>query len=106
MTITGTNFTEVSAVKFGAANAKGFHVNSESSITAEAPAGSGTVDVTVTTPGGTSSTSSADQFTFVPAPTVSGLSPAEGPEAAGTNVTVSGTNLTGASAVRFGATMR
>jgi uncharacterized membrane protein len=39
-------------------------VNSATSITAVSPKGRGTVDVTVTTPAGTSPTSAADQFTF------------------------------------------
>ena len=39
-------------------------------ITATSPAGTGTVDVTVTTPGGTSATSPADQFTYTAAPAV------------------------------------
>ena len=51
MTITGTNFTGATAVKFGATNAASFTVNSATSITATSPAGSGTVDVTVTTVG-------------------------------------------------------
>ena len=67
--ITGTNFTGTTAVKFGSANAIGFTVNSATQITATAPARSvGTVDITVTTAGGTSATSSADQFTYVAAP--------------------------------------
>ena len=57
---------------------------SATSITATAPAGTGTVDVTVTTPGGTSATSSADQFTYVPAPTVGNVSPTSGPAGATT----------------------
>jgi hypothetical protein len=65
VTITGTELTGASAVKFGATAAASFSVNSESSITAVSPPGTGTVDVTVTTPGGTSATSSADQFTYV-----------------------------------------
>jgi hypothetical protein len=41
--------------------------------------------------------------TFVPAaPTVTGVNPATGPAAGGTSVTITGTNLTGASAVDFG----
>jgi hypothetical protein len=44
-------------------------VNSETSITAVSPAGAGTVDVTVTTPGGTSETSAPDKFSYV-APTL------------------------------------
>lgn len=67
--ITGTSFTAATAVKFGSTNATGFTVNSDTQITATSPAGSaGTVDVTVTTAGGTSATISADQFTFVGSP--------------------------------------
>ena len=39
----------------------------DTTITADSPAGTGTVDVTVTTPGGTSATSAADQFTYIAA---------------------------------------
>ena len=41
-----------------------FEVDSETEITAVAPAGTGTVDVTVQTTGGTSPTSSADLFAY------------------------------------------
>ena len=63
------------------------------------------MNVTVTTPNGTSARRRAsDQFTYnAPAlPTVTGVSPTSGPAAGGTSVTVSGTNLTGATAVDFG----
>jgi hypothetical protein len=104
-TITGTNLTGATAVKFGATNATSFTVNSATSITATAPAGAGTVDVTVTTAGGTSPASPADQFTYVlPVPTVTSASPNTGPTAGGTAVTISGTNFTGATSVKFGAT--
>lgn len=66
VTITGTSFTGATAVDFGANAAKSFEVQSETSITAESPAGTGTVDVTVTTAEGTSATGSSDQFTYVP----------------------------------------
>ncbi|MGC8201002.1 IPT/TIG domain-containing protein, partial [Salmonella enterica] len=69
---------------FGATAATGFTVNSASQITATSPAGTGTVDVSVTTAGGTSATSAADQFTYVAAPTVSSISPTSGPGAGGT----------------------
>ncbi len=42
----------------------------DTTITADSPAGTGTVDVTVTTPSGTSPTSAADQFTYIVAPAV------------------------------------
>jgi Chitobiase/beta-hexosaminidase C-terminal domain/IPT/TIG domain len=62
--VTGTNFTGATAVNFGATPAASFTVNSATSITAVSPAGTGTVDVTVVTPNGTSATVAADQFTY------------------------------------------
>jgi hypothetical protein len=67
VTITGAGFTGATAVSFGtvALTSSNFTVNSDTSITATVPAGSaGEVNVTVTTPGGTSATSTADQFSF------------------------------------------
>ena len=104
VTITGTNFTGAKEVKFGSVAATGVTVNTATSITAEAPAGSGTVDVTVATVGGTSATGSTDQYTYVPVPTVTKVEPSEGPVAGGTSVTITGTNLTGATGVSFGST--
>src|SRR5208337_2868948 len=55
--------------------------------------------------GGTSATSTADQFTYIAAaPTVTGLSPTSGPAAGGTLVTITGTSFTGATVVDFGTT--
>jgi hypothetical protein len=105
VTITGTGFAGTTALSFGAKTV-GFTVNSDTSISTTSPAGSGTVDVTVTTPGGTSAKTGADQFTYTagppPAPTVTLVNPVTGP--AGTSVTVSGTNFIGATAVDFGPT--
>ena len=92
-------------MNFGAANPAIFYtVNSPTSLTVTAPAGPiGTVDVTVTTPGGTSATGAADRFTYVapPQPVVTGVSPTSGPN--GTFVTITGTNFAGATVVNFGA---
>ena len=105
VTITGSNFTGATAVDFGITAATGVTVNGTgTSITATSPSGSGTVNVTVMTPGGTSATSSADDFTYVPAPTVTGVSPNVGPLGGGTGVTITGSNFTGATAVKFGTT--
>ncbi len=60
--------------------------------------------MTVTTPAGTSATSSADHFTYMAAPTVTAVSPTSGPAGGGTSVTVTGTNLANATAVDFGTT--
>jgi IPT/TIG domain len=100
--ISGTGFTGATAVTFGSTSAASFKVNSDSSITATAPKGSGTVDVTVTTPVGTSATSAADHFTYQPPPTVTEVKPNTGLKAGGTEVTISGTNFTSGSTVKFG----
>jgi trimeric autotransporter adhesin len=72
VTITGTNFTGTTGVQFGATAATSFTVVSDTQIVAVSPAGSvGVVDVTVTTAGGTSVVSAADQFTYLAAaPTI------------------------------------
>ena len=95
VTITGTNLTGATAVDFGTNAATGVVVNSSTPITATSPAGTGTVDVTVTTPGGTSATSSADDFTYIAAPTVTAVSPTSGVAAGGTSVTITGTGSPG-----------
>jgi hypothetical protein len=103
ITITGTGFTGATGVSFGASAAASFTVNSDTSITAVSPAASGgTVDVTVTTAGGTSATSGADQFTFIAPPTVTGVSPNSGPLAGGDWVTVNGTHLATTTKVSIG----
>jgi len=70
VTVTGTGFNGATSVKFGATSAASYTVNSATQITAISPAGAaGTVDITVTTGGGTSVTGAADQFTFTVTPT-------------------------------------
>lgn len=107
VTISGSNFTEVAAVRFGSADASAVKVDSPTSISAISPAGTGTVNVTVITAGGTSPVSPLDQFVYVPvgaAPTVSKLAPDEGPSAGGTAVTITGKSFAGVTAITFGAT--
>src|SRR5690242_18815098 len=66
VTITGTGLTSTSAVNFGTQPAATFLVQNDNIVTATAPAAKklGAVDVTVTTAGGTTATSAADQFTY------------------------------------------
>jgi phospholipase C len=96
-----------SAVRFGTAAATSFKIESDGAIVATAPgAKAGTVDVTVTSSGGVSATSSADSFTYVPkgpAPKITAITPTEGPAAGGTTVTVSGSGFAGVTSVSFGA---
>jgi hypothetical protein len=69
VTITGSGFTGASAVTFGATASPGYHIDSDSQIRATAPPHAvGTVDITVTTPGGTSPAVAADQFTYTAVP--------------------------------------
>ena len=74
VTITGSGFTGATAVHFGTLAATGVTVVNDTSITAISPATTtpGVVDVTVTTPLGTSATSSADHFTYALTGTVTG----------------------------------
>jgi hypothetical protein len=103
VTIRGANFSGATSVTFGPNAASGFTVNSNSSITATAPAGSaGTVNIWVTTSAGTSATVTADQFTYMAAPVVTGISTSSGSAAGGTQVTISGYSFTGATSVTFG----
>ncbi len=106
VTVTGTGFTGATAVDFGASNpGTSINVLSDTSLTVTAPSGSGTVDVTVTTPTGGTSTANppGDQYTYNAKPTVTAVSPNNGPPAGGTSVTLTGTGFTGATAVDFGA---
>jgi hypothetical protein len=66
VTITGKGFTNgLSSIKFGATAAASFSVVNDTTATAVSPAHVvNTVDVTVTTAGGTSASSPFDQFTF------------------------------------------
>ena len=64
VTITGTNFTGTTQVDFGSVSATSFTVNSNTSITATAPAeAAGIVDITVTK-SGTSAAGAADHYTY------------------------------------------
>lgn len=64
---------------------------SSTSLSVVTPPGSpGLVDVTVTTPDGTSPVVNGDRFTYVALPTVTGVSPAAGPTVGGNTVTIPG----------------
>jgi hypothetical protein len=93
VTITGTNFTGATSVRFGGAAATSLTVISATSITTTtSPAGTGTVDVVVTNPSGSSATSAADRFTYIQPVTLSSATlPAATAETAyGQTLTASG----------------
>ena len=69
VTITGSGFTGVSQVAFSGVPASPFNFVSDSQVTAVAPAGTGTVDVSITAGGVTSPVNQpADQFTYISPP--------------------------------------
>ncbi|MFR9754097.1 IPT/TIG domain-containing protein, partial [Nocardia sp. 004] len=99
VTLSGSGFTGATAVLFGGVSAVSFTVVSDTQITAVVPAGTGTVEVTVTATGGTSN---GVLYTYVVAPTLVSVVPGSGPEAGGNSVTLSGSGFTGATGVDFG----
>ncbi|BAU28999.1 S-layer family protein [Aneurinibacillus soli] len=101
ITITGTGFTNATAVKFGATPATSFSIVSSTQITAVVPAGTaGAVNVSVATPNGTGS--KAGGYTYADGPTVTSLNVTSGLLAGGNTVIITGTRFTGATAVKFG----
>ncbi|MER7901636.1 IPT/TIG domain-containing protein [Streptomyces sp. NPDC096046] len=99
VTITGTNLSNTSAVRFGSKSATSVTQVSPTQVTAVSPSGTGTVGVTVTTPGGTSN---PVPFFYVGAPFKSSLGTSSGPLAGGNTITINGTGLSTATSVDFG----
>jgi hypothetical protein len=102
--IAGGGFTGATAVQFGATPASSFDVVSDSLVTAVSPPGvnGATVDVTVTTPAGTSPHFSPDHFLYTHLPVIGSVTPGSGTVRGGTRVTISGANLGSATSVLFG----
>jgi uncharacterized repeat protein (TIGR01451 family) len=96
--ITGQNFlgTLPLGVTFNGAPAASFTVSNNTTIGAIVPVAVSTGPLTVTTPAGSATTTAA---LFYGPPLITSFSPTNG--AAGTNVTIGGTNFLGATAVRF-----
>jgi hypothetical protein len=70
LTISGNNVTAATVVRFGSSAATFITAVGPQTLLVTSPPGSGTVDVTVTGPGGTSAKSNADLFTYVAAATL------------------------------------
>lgn len=110
VTITGSGFTGATEVDFGpvpvfgSIPATSFTVVSDTKITAIAPAVALTqtfpsgvphnmLDITVTTPNGTSADAVGAQFDYLQTPAITGVSPASGPTVGGNTVTITGTGF-------------
>ena len=106
--LTGTNFNTATDVNFGSNDlgtcpgAPCFTIVDTAHITVTgAPPGSGGVGVNVVNPGGTSGNLT---YTYVAAPTLTGLAPPSGSTAGGNNVVLTGTNFNTTTDVNFGGT--
>jgi hypothetical protein len=97
VTLAGANLSGATAVKFNGL-AAAFTVVSASQVTATVPSGATSGTVSVATPAGTATSATAFAVTAA-TPTLSSFSPSGGP--VGTSLTLSGSNLSGATAVKF-----
>jgi hypothetical protein len=101
VTIRGENLNGASRVTFGSSDARAFHMTPAAEVVAIVPPlnlpGAQTLDVHVTAAGGISNPMA---FTAIPRPEVTGAVPAN-PADPDTDVTITGRNLEGASAVFF-----
>ncbi len=99
ITVRGTGFGAGATVALGGVAASSVAVVDGTTITATTPAhAAGVVDVTVTNSDGQSGTI-AGGFTYLVAPTVTGVTPASGPTVGGTAITISGANFGAGAAV-------
>jgi hypothetical protein len=88
VTLTGTNLDRTTSVTFNGLGAS-YAIMSATQVNAVVPTGATTGPITVTTTGGTATTTS--NFVVIQPPTITGFSPTSGN--AGTFVTITGTNF-------------
>lgn len=104
VTVTGVNFTGTTQVNVGS-NSAGFTVISDTELTFVAPANAPkVVDVVVTNDSGQSDATTADQYTYLALPVVSGVNPSIGSVDGGSTTVVSGANFVQVQQVYFGGT--
>ena len=105
--ISGSGLSSATSVFFGLNPATEFDVESDTLVFAVTPPGdqAGAVSITVVTPNGDSVPSPASDFTYISTtpPSVISVYPAFGPLAGGTQITITGADFSGTTAVNFGA---
>ena len=103
VTVTGRYFTKVTKVVFGSSAGKSLKVLSGTKLEVTAPGHpAGVVNVRVVAKAGTSKAVTADRFTYIAAPVISKVSPAQGSAKGGTRVTITGSNFIRVTKVTFG----
>ncbi len=106
VTITGTDLNQATRVTFGTTAGTHLQVLSAGKLLVNTPAhAAGTIEVRVSWPKGESPGTAAGRYTYEQAPTVTAVSPSSGTHKGGQRITIRGTNLTGATFVKFGGTM-
>ena len=103
VTVTGTNFSGVTAVWFGSHKASNIKVISTRQLKATAPVGTAARFVRVlTSGGGLSALTGKAVYNYLPVPALAGLRPSSGPAAGGNLVTITGSGFGYVRAVYFG----
>jgi hypothetical protein len=104
VTVNGTALTAATKVEFGTRAGTTISVKAGTQLTVKSPTGpsGASVNVRVTTAGGTSAIVSGDLFTY--GPILEALSRTTGPVAGGTKVTITGNGFTTVEHVKFGST--
>ena len=101
VTIAGRGFSGSMDVRFDTAKPMTFSVVSDTLITAIAPAGAaGPLMVTITSPGGTSAPGA--YYIYAAVPSLTSVTPSQGPLSGGNTVTLLGAGLSRARTVTFG----
>jgi hypothetical protein len=101
--ITGTNFSKVTAVRFGSKPGTDLRVSSSKTLTVRAPAGTGAPYITVVTAnGGPSALTGRAAYNYLHVPHIKAIRPRSGPASGGTKVTITGTDLAFITSVKFG----
>jgi hypothetical protein len=103
--IRGSGFSDTATVDFGGTPATAVTVLSPTDILATAPAGSGNVEVRVTSKGQTSAASEDDLFSYIGSVTVTQLAPSQGSTGGGTSVKITGTGFATGDLVSFGSSV-
>ncbi|TSB29777.1 cell shape-determining protein [Streptomyces benahoarensis] len=102
--ISGCGLADTSDVTFGTTSAPSFTVTSDTTITAVAPPGSGSVPVTVFTAAGASNSLTYSYAGSAESPVLKAIAPQAGDPAGGSDIIAVGSGFTGATAVDFGGT--
>lgn len=102
VTLSGSNLTGTTAVTFNGTNASSFTVVDATQITAQVPHMASTGAIGVISPGGTAISATVFTVTVRTTPTITAFTPASGP--VGTEVTITGTNLSGITSLSFNGT--